>query len=565
MAIIGIDLGTTNSLSAYWHNGQAKLIPNSLNEHLTPSVVGLDENGDILVGQAAKERLQTAPRKTTAYFKRFMGTDKVVKLGNKEFRPEELSALVLKSLKADAEHFLGEEVTEAVISVPAYFNDIQRKATKTAGNLAGLKVERLINEPTAAAIAYGLHNTDAEDSFLIFDLGGGTFDVSVLELFDGVMQIHASAGDNFLGGEDFAELLGKTFATEQQLNTSLFTPAEKNALHTAAERCKQQLTNEKTALMQFVYQQKEYTHSFDRDTFETIAAPLLQRLRTPVERALKDAQFNVNDLSAIVLVGGASRMPMIKSLTSKMFGQLPHAHINPDEAIALGTAVQVGLKQKDSSLDEIVLTDVSPYSLGTAIVNKNSIDPEDLLFHPIIERNSPIPVSKVDRLYTAADDQVLINIKVYQGESRLVKSNIKLGEVSAPIPKDKEGMQSVDVRFTYDINGLLEIDLTVVSTGHQERLIIEGNPGLLTPEEIEQRLAELSSLKVHPREQMENTLILARGERLFSENLGDTRSYIQNILSQFESILNSQDIAAIKKAHEELATILDSLESDHII
>jgi len=564
MAIIGIDLGTTNSLCAYWKDGEAKLIPNSLGENLTPSIVGLDENGDILVGKAAKERLRTAPKKTTAYFKRHMGTDKVVKLGNRDFRAEELSALVLQSLKADAEEFLGETITEAVISVPAYFNDIQRKATRAAGKLAGLKVERLINEPTAAAIAYGLHKTDVDETFLIFDLGGGTFDVSVLELFDGVMQIHASAGDNFLGGEDFSEVLAKLFLDQHQANIHELTPGEKNALHIAADQCKQLLSTKKSTDMIFVKNGKELRSTITREQFEKASTPLLQRIRTPIERALKDSDFNPDDLTAIVLVGGSSKMPVIKSLCSKMFGQLPHAHINPDEAIALGTAVQVGLMQQDSSLNEIVLTDVSPYSLGTGIVNKNASDPDDLLFHPIIERNSPIPLSKVDRLCTSADNQTELKIKVFQGESRLVKNNIKLGEISTPVPKDKEGRQSVDVRFTYDINGLLEINLQVVSTGLEKRLIIEGNPGMLTPEEIDRRLIELSSLKVHPREQMKNTLLIARGERLFVESLGDTRLYIQNIMSQFESVLNSQDMQAIKKAHDEVSKTLDSLEPEKI-
>jgi molecular chaperone HscC len=301
-----------------------------------------------------------------------------------------------------------------------------------------------------------------------------------------------------------------------------------------------------------------------REQLEKISSPLLQRIRTPIERALKDSDFSPDDLTAIVLVGGASRMPIIKSLCSKMFGQLPHAHINPDEAIALGTAVQVGLKQQDSSLSEIVLTDVSPYSLGTGIVNEYGVDSDDLLFHPIIERNSPIPISKVDQLFTASDNQTALRVKVFQGESRLVRNNIKLGEVTVEVPNDKKGKQAVNVRFTYDINGLLEIHLQVVSTGAEERLVIEGNPGLLTPEEIEQRLLGLASLKVHPREQMKNTLLLARGERIFTESLGEKRLYAQQVISQFEGVLNSQDTKAIEKAHEVASKIFDSLEPEKL-
>lgn len=562
MSMIGIDLGTTNSLVAYWDGESAKLIPNALDKFMTPSIVGLDDNGEIIVGEVARQRLQTHSDKTLTNFKRYMGSNKTLVLGKNKFRPEELSALVLKSLKADAEAYLNKEVTDVVISVPAYFSDAQRKATHAAGQLAGLNVKRLINEPTAAAIAYGMHEQQDEITFLVFDIGGGTFDVSILELFDGVMQVNASSGDNRLGGEDFVDVLVRAFAEHHDFKLDKLKGKELANLRLSAELCKQALTNKSQSSISIKVKKQNYDMSITRDQFNDFSADLLQRLRHPLERALNDAELHGDELDSIILVGGASRMPIIRSLASKMLGKIPSAHINPDEIVALGTGIQVGLIQDDEALKEVVLTDVSPYTLGVDIHNENDLDENALLFHPIIERNSPVPISRSDLLYSVSNNQTKIEMGIFQGEARYVRDNIKLGTLKLNIPRGRAGSESVDVRFTYDINGLLEVEATVTSTGIKERIVIEGNPGLLTQKEIEKRLKSLQSLKIHPREKLENSVLLARGERLYEDALGEKREYIAGLMQVFEKTLNKQDPDEIKNMLKELTDIFDQIEQD---
>lgn len=561
MTMIGIDLGTTHSLVAHWTEEGPQIIPNVYGEHLTPSVVGVDDTGEILIGQIAKERLMTHPDLTASTFKRYMGTEKLYRMGKYTFTPEELSSFVVKSLKADAEAFLGQEVTEAVISVPAYFNDTQRKATKRAAEFAGLKVERLISEPTAAAIAYGLHQEESETKFLVFDLGGGTFDVSILEFFKGVMEVKSIAGDNYLGGEDFTELLVSYFVQKHGLDYTSLDLKARSALFKQAEICKRALGQESSGSMTFIIDDTTYEMSLNRDEFEKIAAQLMLRLRHPIERALRDASLTPRDMDAVILIGGATRMPIIKSIVTKMFGRLPFAGVNPDETVALGAAIQVALKERNESLKEVVLTDVCPYTLGietTKRMGNNQFD--DGHFSPIIERNTPIPVSKVESYYTIADQQKVIAVDVYQGESRLVTNNIKLGELEIDVPPDKAGAQAIDVRFTYDINGILEVEVTTQSTGLKKTIIIEKNPGLLTQEDIQRRLNELKDIKIHPRERSENRLLLARGERLYEEALGEKREEIAFLLLEFERVLASQNEQEVKKAAVKLSKQLEHLE-----
>ncbi|MDU5946911.1 MAG: molecular chaperone HscC, partial [Paenibacillus macerans] len=328
MAKIGIDLGTSNSLAAYWTEHGPVIIPNSLGKRLTPSVVSLDDNNEVLVGQIAKERMITHPHLTASTFKRYMGTDKTYQLGEHPFSPEDLSSFILRALKEDAEAYLGEAVEEAVISVPAYFNDAQRKATLRAAALAGLHVERLISEPTAAAISYGLHQQESDTRFLVFDLGGGTFDVSVLELFEGVMQVQSIAGDNYLGGEDFTGLLLSHFVETHGIDYANLPTKEKTALIKQAELCKLVLGNENAGEMVFMREGQTLQLTVNRSQFEQLAAQLLLRLRNPIERALRDASLTPQDLDAVILIGGATRMPIIKSIVSKMFGRLPFSQIN---------------------------------------------------------------------------------------------------------------------------------------------------------------------------------------------------------------------------------------------
>ncbi|MRX73891.1 Hsp70 family protein [Bacillus lacus] len=562
MTTIGIDLGTSNSLAAYWTEDGPRIIPNVLGSHLTPSIVSVDDNGEILIGEVAKERLITHPHHTASTFKRHMGTNKVYKLGSYNLTPEELSSFVLQSLKIDAESFLGETITDAVISVPAYFNDQQRKATKRAAELAGLTVTRLISEPTAAAIAYGFHQKGSDTKFLVFDLGGGTFDVSILELFEEVMEVKSITGDNFLGGEDFTELLMNHF-----IHTVKIDPAELDAhalsmLFKQAEKCKRHLA-ENHQNYRMVLQVQGFTHKMEvnRSLFDKLAQPLMLRIRNPIQRALRDAELRTDDIDAIILIGGATRMPIIKTAVTKMFGRLPFLSIHPDEAVALGTAVQVALKERNEAVQELILTDVCPYTLGTDVAIK--IDHDHYTggyFMPIIERNTPIPVSRVERLYTLHDQQKLLSIGIYQGESRHVDNNLKLGEMELHIPPAPAGEICVDVRYTYDVNGLLEVETTVVSTGEKKQMLIEQNEGSMTKEEMAERMKQLKGLKIHPRERTENRLLLARGERLYEEALGELRQIIASTMDKFEQILSTQDEQKIKSAAVSFKEALDQFE-----
>lgn len=560
--IVGIDLGTTHSLVAEWRDGATELVANALGHTLTPSVVGLDDQGRVLVGQAARERLHTHPHLTTALFKRYMGSNQQVTLGGRAYRPEELSALVLKSLKEDVERAYGEPVTEAVISVPAYFSDAQRKATRVAGELAGLRVDKLINEPTAAALAYGLHQRDKETSFLVFDLGGGTFDVSILELFEGVMEVRASAGDNYLGGEDFDQLLLEHFVQAQQGNdfpgaTTLLQP-----LRREAERVRRQLGQAQQADFVVRVEGREWRHVYTQDALADLFAPLLARLRTPIERALRDARIRASDLDEVLLVGGTTRMPLVRKLAAGLFGRFPSISLNPDEVVAHGAAVQAALKARDAALEEVVLTDVCSYTLGMETVRQVGDRHESGHYLPIIERNSVVPVSRVQTVYTVGDQQEQVLVKVFQGESRLVRDNVLLGVLEIPVPRRKAGEVALDVRFTYDINGILEAQVSIPLTGEQHALVIENNPGVLSPEEVRERLAALAELKTHPRDQQPNTLLLARLERLYQESLGEVRELIGAWAAQFQRVLETQDERQIREVRHELEQRVNELGQD---
>lgn len=562
--IIGIDLGTTNSLVAVWDGEAARLVPNALGSLLTPSVVGLDNDGQLIVGDIARERLQTHPQLTTALFKRQMGSAQDTRLGERSFRPEELSALVLRSLKEDVERAYGQPISEAVISVPAYFSDAQRKATRIAGELAGLKVEKLINEPTAAALAYGLHQK-GEATFLVFDLGGGTFDVSVLELFDGIMEVRASAGDNFLGGEDFDDALVSHFLAEQagQGLPDASLPTIRQRLRREAQRVRHVLGQQSQASFQLREDGREWLQSISQEQLLHICGPLLDRLRAPIERALRDARIKVADLDEVLLVGGTTRMPLVRKLVASLFGRFPSMSLNPDEVIAQGAAIQAALKARDASLEEVVLTDVCPYSLGVEISREVGNQLENGHYLPIIERNSVVPVSRVKSVQTLRDGQKQVSVRIFQGESRLVANNIFLGELDIEVPPRPAGEVSLDIRFTYDINGLLEAQVDTPLTGVSQRLVIENNPGVLSPEEITERFQALQALKVHPRDQQVNSVLMARMERLYQESLGDLREHIGQLAAHFASILERQDEREIRESRSALLANLDSIENGY--
>jgi molecular chaperone HscC len=574
--IVGIDLGTSNSLVGVWRDGKHELIPNALGKLLTPSAVTMLDTGDIVVGEAARERAMTHPRQTATAFKRYMGSDHTILLAGRGFRPEELSALVLKSLKDDAEVFLGTTVTEAVVTVPAYFSDAQRKATRAAGQLAGLRVDRLLNEPTAAALAYGLdrlRESGEEARILVVDLGGGTFDVSILELFHGVMEVRASAGDNFLGGEDFVDVIVDAFIDEvgfsagvpRRGDSATGTFIAGNAAHAAlrrqAEHAKIRLSDQERVTLEVPHDGKMLRWEIDQPRFAKLCEPLIARLRAPLARAVRDARVKPEELTHVVLAGGATRMPEVRRMIARLFGRLPFQTINPDEVVARGAAVQAGLKARDAALDEVVMTDVSPFSLG---IDSSRLGPDGVrlhgLFAPIIERNTVIPASREERFTTVQDYQTSINVVIYQGEARLVRDNVKLGELRVRVPRRRAGEESIKVRFTYDVSGLLEVVVTVVSTGDKAETLIEGNPGVLTAEQIGERRKALEALKVHPREQAENVAVMARAERLFEESLGRARKELGEWITDFTAILERQDVRAIELARQELSGKLANID-----
>lgn len=560
--IIGIDLGTTNSLAACFTKDGPKIIPNRLGQNLTPSVISIDENEQVYVGEAAKERMLLYPDSAASVFKRDMGTKRQFKLLNKTFYPEDLSALMLRALKEDAEYYLGEEVTEAVISVPAYFDDTRRRATKRAGELAGLKVERIISEPTAAAIAYGLYQQKGQARFLVFDLGGGTFDVSILELSDTILEVRAVAGDNFLGGEDFTTVLENMFFDKfTELDRLTLNEKTLRHIHKQADLCKIGFSEKRVSTMRCNIQETLYEMDIELSKYEDACADLLERIRKPVKRSLSDAHIRLSDIDKVVLVGGATKCPVVRRFVSKLFKQLPDVSVHPDEAVALGTAIQAAMKERNEAIREVILTDVCPFTLGTEIVREwENHQFENGIFCPIIERNTVIPASRTERLYTVRDNQNKIRVHVLQGESRFAANNLSLGELLIDIPAAKAGQESVDVTYTYDINSILEVEVTVVSTQKTMKKIFLGRDVDMTDEEIRERFRMLSYLKIHPRDREENKYLLLRGERVYEESLGDDRFFTESALRKFEQALNSYDNAEIERAREEFKKFLERME-----
>ena len=360
--IVGIDLGTTNSLIAYFTEEGPKIIPNRLGKNLTPSVVSVDEEGNVYVGETARERMSLYPHSVAQTFKRSMGTEREYILSGKHFKPEELSSMVLRALKEDAEAYLGEEITEAVISVPAYFDDKRRKATKRAGELAGLRVERMISEPTAAAVAYGLYDKTQDTRFLVFDLGGGTFDVSILELYHNILEVRAVAGDNYLGGEDFTEVMAKLFLQKRKLPLQNLNEKEQVRLYRQAERAKQAINGQSEVTMGFLYHEETLEEVITAREYEDACEELLMKIREPVKKSLADAGLKLTDIDEVLLIGGATRLSIVRDFLIRLFRKFPDTKLNPDETVALGAAVQAAMKERREEVKEVILTDVCSFT-----------------------------------------------------------------------------------------------------------------------------------------------------------------------------------------------------------
>ena len=559
--ILGIDLGTTNSLGAIFRNGEVEVIPGRLGGKLTPSVVSIDEEGTVYVGETALERKSVDPSNTVSVFKRAMGTDRQYEMQGKKYRAEDLSALVLKSIKEDAEVYLGETIEEAVISVPAYFNDRQRKATKKAGELAGFKVERIINEPTAAAIAYGIDKRDGEARYLVFDLGGGTLDVSILELDDMIMEVRAVAGDNFLGGEDFTEVLYRMFINKFEIDETTTPLKTLTFIKRQAEKCKKEFCEKDKVVLSAVIDEQPLHMEVTLTEYEQACQLLFERIKKPIERSLRDARIQLEDITEVVLVGGATKLPIVRRFVGRLMGRPAKVEINPDEAIAVGVALQAAMKERNEDIKEVVLTDVCPYSLGTDTSIRgvgNSL--ESGYFDPIIERNTVIPASRTKRYWTVRNNQRSVSVDILQGESRLAKGNLLLGRLTVPVPPRPAGEESITVTFTYDINSLLEVIVKVDSTEVTKKIIIKGEDSIYDDEQAAERMAQLDYLKIHPRDQEENKLLLLKAERLYEEALGDLRPMINRALMEFEAVLERQKSDEIKHAREEFKETLSQLE-----
>ena len=567
--IVGIDLGTTYSLVAVMQAGRPVVLANALGESLTPSAVSVTEDGSVLVGAAARARATTHPKSTALSFKRDMGLDRVYELGAMKLRPQELSAMVLGALKRDAEAALGHPIGEAVVTVPAYFNDAQRQATRDAASIIGLKVERIINEPTAAALAYGLHQRHRELKAVVIDLGGGTFDVTVLEILEGVIEIQSSSGDVRLGGEDFddqlAELIARRALEEKKVDVRS-DGVSWARVRAAAERVKRQLSDQPSASAALYElplgggRTVDFEATITREQAEAAWAPLLERLVGPIQRALRDAGLRPEQVGEVLLVGGATRMPCVAHLAAKLFGRLPLRTLPPDEAVACGAAVQAALKAGDASVEDMVVTDVAPFTLGIGAAARLGKQVVGGIFEPIIERGTVIPCSRVKRFFTMADFQKQILVTVFQGEHSLCQENQKLGEyMIAGLDAKPAGEVGVDVRFTYDLNGILEVDMSIVGTQRSETLVIESAPGRLDADELREAREAMSRLKFHPRDALPNATALARADALYVDSRGAARELLGEAIAQMRAALESQDAREIATWRERLQALLGNV------
>ena len=559
MPIIGIDLGTTNSLASVWKDGKCQLIPNALGKFLTPSVVSIDENGEILVGQAAKERLVSHPHCTSAGFKRFMGKNTELILGNHKFSPIELSSFVLRKLKEDAEVFLGEKITEAVISVPAYFDDNGRNATKAAGELAGFRVERIINEPSAAALAY--HKGNENDmSFLVVDFGGGTLDVSVVDAFSNVIEIVAVSGDNHLGGDDFNHAIANYFCKQNNIKPDTLTKETIAGLIRQAEHCKITLSKTEPVMMVAEINGEQCSAVLTNQKLVEICAPLLRRMEKPIARALRDCKSTIGEVDEIVMVGGSCNMPLIRQYITHILGKTPLFYIDSDTTVAIGAGIAAAIKERKSDLKDTLLTDICPFTLGVNVLNYE--DPTNDLFSPIIERNTTLPTSRMRTYYTVHDNQSQMFIAIYQGESMYCKDNLKLGELEIDIPKASKGKECADIRFTYDINGILQVEVTCRSTGKKDELIIL-NPKLnLSKNQLKTKLKQLESFKLLPRDEEANKLILATASRLYEQSTGLIREQIHQHIDYFNLLLHEGNDAKIRRYRKDITQFFDQIDED---
>ncbi|MCG7383196.1 MULTISPECIES: molecular chaperone DnaK [Paenibacillus] len=549
--VIGIDLGTTNSCVAVMEGGEAVVIPNPEGARTTPSVVGFKKDGERVVGETAKRQAITNPDRTIISIKRHMGTSHKETIDSKDYSPQEISAIILQKLKSDAEAYLGQTVTQAVITVPAYFNDSQRQATKDAGKIAGLEVLRIVNEPTAAALAYGMEKSE-DQTILVYDLGGGTFDVSILELGDGFFEVKATSGDNQLGGDDFDQVIIDYLVSEFKKDQGIDLSKDKAAvqrLKDAAEKAKKELSGVLTTTISLPFitvadgVPQHLELNLSRAKFEEISAGLVERTLEPTRRALSDAGMTANDIDKIVLVGGSTRIPAVQEAIKKLTGKEPHKGVNPDEVVALGAAVQAGVLTGD--VKDVVLLDVTPLSLG--------IETAGGVFTKMIERNTTIPTSKSQVFSTYADNQPSVEIHVLQGEREMAAGNKTLGRfMLGDIPPAPRGVPQIEVSFDIDANGIVNVSATDKGTNKTQKITITSSSGL-SDAEVEQMMKDA---ELHAEEDKK------RKELVEAKNSADQLIY--SVDKTIKDLGEKADAGEVEKANAAKEKLQGVLASDNL-
>ena len=569
--MIGIDLGTTNSLATYIDdNGEIQFIKNEYGNILIPSVVGIDENDAIIVGELAKERRMMNAGETASNFKRRMGTDAKIKVKNRTFDAQMLSSFVLKHLKENAEKQLSEKIDRAIISVPAYFNDKQRRDTKMAAELAGLTVERLINEPTAAAMSLGSHILDQNLKFIVLDLGGGTFDVTLLETFENIMEVLSISGDTMLGGEDFTTKICEIFLKNIKLSIADLSRDERTKLYTKADRAKK-LISLKNVEIEMEIKGKKYKSEITQENFRETVKPLLVKMKVAIDKALQDGNTDAREIEKVILVGGAVKLGIIEEFVEKYFHKMRGEKIyfnnddfiennklvsiaaDPDTVVAYGVGIAVGMKERNKVFKERILTDVCPFTLGTEIVGRR--------FAPIIPRNTTVPTSRSEYFYTIEDYQSQVTVGIYQGESLNIDDNLFLGEFLLDVPQNLAGKEAINVRFTYDINGILEVEAKVVSTGvKKSKLIINGD---LSEEEKNEKIKMLEEIKIQSENKNKDKLLLERANRIYAEIVNtEIRNHISEYLENYQKIVVTGDRIRIQKTKKNFSEFLDKIDPE---
>ena len=569
--MIGIDLGTTNSLATYIDdNGEIQFIKNEYGNILIPSVVGIDENDAIIVGELAKERRMMNAGETASNFKRRMGTDAKIKVKNRTFDAQMLSSFVLKHLKENAEKQLNEKINRAIISVPAYFNDKQRRDTKMAAELAGLTVERLINEPTAAALSLGSNILNQNLKFIVLDLGGGTFDVTLLETFEDIMEVLSISGDTMLGGEDFTTKICEIFLKNIKLSIADLSRDERTKLYTKADRAKK-LISLKNVEIEMEIKGKKYKSEITQENFRETVKPLLVKMKVAIDKALQDGNTDAREIEKVILVGGAVKLGIIEEFVEKYFHKMRGEKIyfnnddfiennklvsiaaDPDTVVAYGVGIAVGMKERNKVFKERILTDVCPFTLGTEIVGRR--------FAPIIPRNTTVPTSRSEYFYTIEDYQSQVTVGIYQGESLNIDDNLFLGEFLLDVPQNLAGKEAINVRFTYDINGILEVEAKVVSTGvKKSKLIINGD---LSEEEKNEKIKMLEEIKIQSENKNKDKLLLERANRIYAEIVNtEIRNHISEYLENYQKIVVTGDRIRIQKAKESFSQFLDKIDPE---